>query len=251
MKLRQLVILFTAMSGIAMPAWSQNAPVTEPQLMYTQSNHFLLGRSSLDGLSLSYRYGWHKTGSRQNHLEVDFSRVRHPKEVRRQGYTESQNMYSYGRMNVVFFLRGSLGQTIAITERPYKNALGLNFVYSVGGTLGLLKPVYIDVYHPDPNQPGEGYLVSEKFDPEKHLDVYRIYGNSSFTKGIGETALRYGGFGRAALQVEWGQYSDESRCLEAGITADLFTEGVPILARRPEDQFFLGMYIALAWGNRK
>jgi hypothetical protein len=231
--------------------FAQNAPITEPQLMYTQSNLMGVNLNSFKSWGLFYRYGWHKTGKQQSHLEIDFNRIKHPKEVRRQGYSESQSQYSFGRLNAVFFLRTSLGQTIAITERPYKNAIGLNFVYSLGASVAFLKPVYIDYYYPYDNTPGQGYLVSERYDPEKHTDIYRIFGNSAFTKGMGETQLKLGGFGRGGFQVEWGQYSDEIRCLEAGVTLDLFSSGIPIMAHQNNSQLFYGFYVSYNWGNRK
>lgn len=248
-KFRNFFFLFCLLA-IANQLVAQNAPITEPQLMYTQSNLFGVNRNSFASTGIYYRYGWHKTGKQQNHLEFDFSRIRHPKEVRRQGYTQSQSQYTFGRMNVAFFLRTSLGQTIVITDRPYKNSVGVNFVYSLGATAAFLKPVYIEVLYQYDNNPSEGYYVSEKYDPEKHTDVYRIYGNSSFFKGFGETQLKLGAFGRAAFQVEWGQYADEMRCLEAGVTVDAFMQGVPIMAHTNYNQLFYGFYIAYDFGNR-
>lgn len=249
-KFRHIFLILSVLwNGLNLHA--QNAPITEPQLMYTQSNTFGVEANSFKSFGMFYRYGWHKTGKEQNHFEIDFSRIKHPKEVRRQGYTESQSQYSFGRMNVVFFMRTTLGQTIAITERPYKNAVGLNFVYSLGATTAFLKPVYLDVYYPYDNNPSQGYLVSERYDPAKHTDIYSIYGNSGFTKGLGETKLQLGGGGRFGFQVEWGQYTDEIRCLEAGVTIDAFLQGIPIMAHSNYDQLFYGFYLSYNWGNRK
>lgn len=245
-----IIFLWVSLFGVG-NLFAQNAPINEPQLMYTQSNMLGVQVNSFKSWGLYYRYGWHKTGKEQNHLEIDFSRIKHLKEVRRQGFTESQSQYSFGRMNAVFFMRTALGQTIVITERPYKNAVGLNFVYSLGASTAFLKPVYIEVFYPYDNAPGQGYLVSERYDPEKHLDIYSINGNSAFTKGISETKLVLGGYGRAGFQVEWGQYADEMRCLEAGFTVDGFMEGLPIMARNNYDRMFYGLYVSYNWGNRK
>lgn len=232
-------------------AISQNAPITEPQLMYSQSHTFGISLNSFRSEGIHYRYGWHKTGKEQNHFEIDISRIKHPKEVRRQGFTEGQSMYSFGRMNVVYFARTNFGRTVTLTERPYKNAVGLNFVYSGGATFAFQKPVYIDVYYPSDFFPGEGYLISEKYDPDKHVDQFKIYGNSSFTRGFSDIKVNMGAFGRAGFQVEWGQYSDEIRCLEAGVTVDAFLQGIPIMAHQNYDQVFYGFYLAYNWGNRK
>jgi hypothetical protein len=129
--------------------------------------------------------------------------------------------------------------------------VGLNFVYSIGASAALLKPVYIDVYYPYTDGRPGGYLASEKYDPEKHQDVFRIYGNSSSTTGLSETKLTLGGYGRAGLQVEWGPYPDETRSLEGGVTVDAFSKGIPIMAHSNADQLFYGFYVAFNWGKKK
>lgn len=242
-----LLFLFIGATGLA----AQNAPITEPQLMYSSSNTFGVNLNSFKSWGAFYRYGWHKTGKEQNHFEIDFSRIKHPKEVRRQGFNQSTTQYTFGRLNLAFFLRPTIGQTIAITERPYKNAIGLNFVYSLGANIAFLKPNYIEVFYPYDNAPSEGYLISERYDPQKHTDIYRIYGNSGFFKGFSETKVNLGGAGRAGFQVEWGQYADEIRCLEAGVTVDLFLNEVPLMAHSNYDQGFYGFYVSYNWGNRK
>ncbi len=232
-------------------AKAQNAPITEPQLFYTKSNLVGVNLNSFKFGGIYYRAGWHKTGTRLNHYELEICRIKHPKEVRRTAFSENPNQYTFGRENLVFFLRNGFGQTITISERPYRNAVGLNFVYTIGATVAFLKPVYLDIYYTSNDGSGKNYLVSEKYDPEKHKDIYRIYGNSSFTTGIGETKLKLGACGKAGLQVEWGPYPDETRSIEAGITLDAFSQGIPIMAHTNADQLFLGLYVAINWGKKK
>ncbi|MFN4082870.1 MAG: hypothetical protein ACK4K9_04500 [Bacteroidia bacterium] len=229
---------------------AQNIVNTEPQLMYLKTNQFGVGLNTFGLGGINYRHGWHKTGKAQSHFETELTRVKHPKEVRRSGFSDNPVKYTYSRINTVFFLRSGFGQTKAITERPYKNALGLNYVYTVGANLALLKPVYLDVYYPNESGFG-GFLVSEKFDPEKHKEVFRIYGNSNFFTGIGETSLRLGGFGKCGLSVEWGQYNEEFKTLEAGVTFDIFNNGLPMMAFLPEKNLFFGFYVNVNWGFKK
>ena len=75
--------------------------------------------------------------------------------------------------------------------------------------------------------------------------------NSPFTTGLSQTNLVFGGYGRTAIQVEWGPYPDETRSIEGGITVDAFTKGIPIMAHANADQLFYGFYLAFNWGNRK
>lgn len=218
--------------------------------MYTRSDVFGINRNSFMGTGLYYRLGWHKTGKEQNHWEIEFARVKHPKEVRRQGFSDNPNQYTFGKLNTAFFMRNTLGQTIVITERPYKNAIGFNFVYSLGITTAILKPQYLEIYYPDDNIRNTGYLVSERYDPSKHTDIYRIYGKSSFMSGLSGTQLQVGFGGKAGFQVDWAEYSDEIRGIEAGITVDGFLKNVPIMAKANNNMFY-GFYLAYNWGNKK
>ena len=242
------MFIFLLLGSISV--YSQNAPITEPQLMYLKHIQFGVNTNTFRMGGVQFRYGWHKTGTVFNHFESELCRIKHPKEIRRSGFTEQPSQYSYGRMNMVFFWRNGFGQTINITERPYKNALGLNFVYTVGASMAILKPVYIDVFYPYTDGSPNGYLVSEKYDPEKHQDIFRIYGNSSIFAGLGETKAQIGGYGRSGLQVEWGQYPDETRSLEAGITVDAFLNGLPMMAKQTYDSRFVGFYLAFNWGYK-
>lgn len=63
--------------------------------------------------------------------------------------------------------------------------------------------------------------------------------------------MKLGACGKAGLQVEWGPYPDETRSIEAGITLDAFSQGIPIMAHTNADQLFLGLYVAINWGKKK
>jgi hypothetical protein len=205
--------------------------------------------NSLAGAGIYYRYSWHKTGSKKNVFESDLSYVRHPKEVWRFGYQDNPSSYTYGRLNYVYFWRNSFGKKIELSERSYKNALSLNFVYNIGVTLALLKPAYIDYYRL--NADGNNVLVSERFDPVKHDNEFRIYGNGPFASGFGEIDAKLGLFGRAGLSIEYGQYPEEYKSLEAGVTLDAFNQPLPMVIKAEQLQFFPGLYIALNFGWKK
>lgn len=243
-----LHILFVVLPVSAI--WAQNAPITEPQLMYLQHYQFGVNLNSFRMGGAQFRYGWHKTARVFNHYETEILRIKHPKEVKRSGFTEQPSQYSFGRLNVALFFRNGIGQTLTITERPYKNAIGLNFVYTVGLSTAFLKPVYLDVFYPYADGTPNGYLVSEKYDPAKHTDIFRIYGNSSIFAGLSETKVKLGAYGRAGLQVEWGQYPDETKSLEAGVTVDTFLDGLPLMANQTADKRYLGLYLAFNWGYK-
>lgn len=225
---------------------AQNAPITDGELLYYKDKNIGFHLNTFGGGGIYYRHAWHKTGSKKNLWECDLSYIRHPKEVWRYGFQDNPSTFTYGRLNFVYFLRNSLGQKIELTERSYKNALGLNFIYNVGVSLALLKPAYIDYYIQNPDR--SNTLVTEKYDPERHKDEFRIYGNGPFLNGMNELTIKPGLFGRVGLSIEYGQYPDEYKSLEAGLTFDAFNETLPMLVKAEQIQFFSAFYLSFNFG---
>lgn len=228
---------------------AQNAPITDGELLYYKDFNIGFSLNTYGGGGMYYRHGWHKTGSIKNYIESDISYIRHPKEVWRYGYQENPSTFTFGRLNYTYFWRNSFGQKIELTERSYKNALGLNFIYNVGISLALLKPAYIDYFIL--NTDGTNSLLTEKYNPQKHSIEYRIYGNGPFLSGFNELDVKVGVFGRVGLNIEYGQYPDEYKSLEAGVTFDAFNEKLPMVNKAEQIQFFPAMYIAFNFGWKK
>lgn len=228
---------------------AQNTPITDGELLYYKDFNIGFSLNTYGGGGMYYRHGWHKTGSIKNYIESDISYIRHPKEIWRLGYQQNPSTYTFGRLNYTYFWRNSFGQKIELTERSYKNALGLNFIYNIGISLALLKPAYIDYFVL--NTDGSNSLVTEKYNPEKHNIEYRIYGNGPFLSGFNELNVKLGLFGRVGLNIEYGQYPDEYKSIEAGITFDAFNEKLPMVTRAEQIQFFPALYIAFNFGWKK
>lgn len=228
---------------------AQNTPITDGELLYYKDFNIGFSLNTYGGGGMYYRHGWHKTGSIKNYIESDISYIRHPKEIWRLGYQQNPSTYTFGRLNYTYFWRNSFGQKIELTERSYKNALGLNFIYNIGISLALLKPAYIDYFVL--NTDGSNSLVTEKYNPEKHNIEYRIYGNGPFLSGFNELNVKVGLFGRVGLNIEYGQYPDEYKSIEAGITFDAFNEKLPMVTRAEQIQFFPALYIAFNFGWKK
>lgn len=251
-KTRFYIFLFSILF-IGIDALAQNEAITEPQLLYRKRIQFGMNLNSTGLGGINFKYGWHKTGRIKNMLDVEFARIRHSKEKRIYGKDENPRQYTFGRLNMAFFLRTGYGQNIAITERPYKNAASLHFNYSVGVTTAILKPVYLDIQKivADPGQISRRYIVSERYDPDVHTDQSNILGNASFTDGLGQLTFTPGAYGRASLAVEWGQYPDEFKSLEAGIVVDGFMKPLPLMAFVPKDYYFCSLFLAFTFGFNK
>lgn len=235
-----------------MDGFAQNQAITETQLFYRKRGQIGANINSSGLGGINYRYGWHNTGKSKNILDIEFARIRHPKETRIYGQSEQPRKFTFGRLNMLFMLRTGLGKTIMITDRPYRNAMSLNFNYNIGLSTALLKPVYLDIYYPNIDGIG-GYISSERFDPSKpeHNNLNLIFGNSPFFVGINKTTAKLGAYGRASLSIEWGEYPEDFRSLEAGVAVDVFPNPLDLMAFQPRNYFLFNFYLGYTYGWNK
>lgn len=252
---KYLHITFLMLSAVfSSVGFAQNDLIKETEMIYYRDNQIggLFSTNSSGFIpGFFYRYGWHKTGSSKNIFETELAFANHPKEDSRYTkYSDNPSKFSYGRINYVFFLRNGFGRKLELTERPYRNSVSLNLVYSAGLSLALLKPVYIDVLKPSDNG-FTNFVVPERYDPNKDYDIFDIYGNSSFFYGISETSIRPGAYGRMGLSIEYGQYPTKYTSIECGVTFDAFNKGLPMMAKLSEEQYFFGVYLALTTGWKR
>lgn len=239
-----LFFLSFCFEGIA-----QNDAIVESQLLYMKRTQFGMNLNSTGLGGINFKMGWHKTGRINNMLDFDLSRIRHLKETRIYSIvSDNPRQYTFGRLNMAFFLRVGYGQNIAITERPYKNAASLHFNYSVGLSTAILKPIYLDILK---NESGHALVVSERYDPAIHFNPYMIMGNASFMDGMNQLTFVPGGYGKCSLAVEWGQYPDEFKSLEAGFTVDAFSKPLELMAFTSADYLFFTMFIEYTFGFNK
>ena len=244
-------ILFAILSVIWQPSlYAQNQAILETSLLYRTSHQFGLNLNSSGLGGLMYRRSWHKTDKVKRVLDIELLRVRDPKEYRIYGASDNPQQYTFGRLNMAFFLRTGYGNTIKLTDRPYKNAVGLSFNYHYGISTALLKPIFLDVFYPHTDRSG-GFVKVERYDPQIHTNPNLIFGNASFFSGISNTSAQFGGYGRASLAIDWGQYPEDFHTLEAGITLDYFPEGLPLMAKIPERNLFFLLYIGYTFGMNK
>jgi len=243
--IKLLLLLLVTFFG----ASAQNQAITESQMFYRHRTQFggHLNSSGLGGLN--FKYGWHKTGATKNMLDIDFSRIRHPKETRIYGQSNAPQRFTYGRLYMLFLLRTGLGQTIAITERPYRNALSINFNYNFGLSTAFLKPSYLDIFYSNPDGIG-GYTLAQQYDPNKpeHNNLNLIFGNSNFFEGIGMTKAKVGAYGKASVSVEWGEFTEDFQSIEAGFALDVFPNPLALMAYQPRNYFLLNLYIGYTFG---
>ena len=203
-----------------------------------------------NGLGLNFRRGWHVTAASRRILEFEAVNFRHPKETKVVNqYVDNPKGYFYGKLNSVFLLRVGFGYQNTIYTKPEKSGVEIRYVFIVGPSLGLAKPVYLDIIEGNPTPHGEPLIVTERYDPAIH-DQDNIYGRGPFLRGVGETKFYPGAFTKLGLNFEHGPLDNDIRFVETGIILDCYLKGIPMMANINPNQFLLSLYLNFSFGSR-
>lgn len=204
------------------------------------------------GWGVTFQYGKYVTARNRQLYGIDIVSMKHPKEIKsfNPNYQDARG-YFYGKLNSMLVIRPTFGRKHQITDKIRRGGVEVNYVWGIGPSLALLKPVYLEVGKPSfPYQ----YIVTERYDPAEHF-ADNIFGRASWFKGLGEVSLYPGAFGRFAFNFEYAGTNTGIRALEAGVSMDAYAVKLPQMAQlEGEDlnkQFFLEFYLALHFGAKK
>ena len=178
------------------------------------------------------------------------------------------NQYTGGsfinrKTNYAFVLRPSVGMQRILFRKAADAGVQVNGLVSIGPSIGLLMPYYINY---DVTAARNGTLpnlqsddiVNEQYDPFKHTDYDAILDHGPLFSGIGQTKVVPGVHLRAGLSFEYGRYRDAVTGAEVGFLLESFTKRLFILSPgnngRDKDelnrQFFPSVYLTLYFGHR-
>ncbi|MCB0764003.1 MAG: hypothetical protein R2815_06390 [Flavobacteriales bacterium] len=204
-----------------------------------------------DGWGIIFNHAKYRTAVDRRLISVEIVGMKHPKEIKSfNPYYEDSRGYFYGKTNTLLIVRPTYGGKHQITDKIRRSGVELNYVWGFGPSLGLVKPVYLQIGQPD-QFPYESITV-ERYDPELH-DVQNIYGRATWFRGVGEIALYPGAFGRLGLNFEYSGQTTGIKGLEVGMTMDAYPVVVPIMAELDDvknKQFFFEFYLSVLFGKK-
>jgi hypothetical protein len=204
---------------------------------------------------------------RSSFYQLEFAEFKNPAENKQASenwanVNYAPRRYVFGKQNVFFALHFGLGRKIMLGEKAEKSGVAVSFNYVLGGSLGILKPYYLDlIYDNDPGNPSRRYVESHKYDPDdpevvaKFLDFTQIYGSSGLARGLNEIKPVPGIHLKAAFNFDWAEFGEFIKAIEAGATADIYYKRIPImvadhLSENPNRAYFVGLYVALMLGRK-
>ena len=219
----------------------------KPPLM---KNEFTFGLNvHTSGWGINVRRSKNKTALLKKVLEFEVVNMKHPKEVRSVNpYFDNAKSFFYGKLNTVTILRTAYGKQKVLFSKAEKGGVEVRLHYTGGMSLAFAKPVYLNILYPT-GFDREYEVVVEKYDPERHY-VDNIYGRAPFTVGFSKIKPYPGAFGKLGVSFEYGTYSEDIKCIEAGVTLDAYGTQIPIMAKTENNQFYINFYINLLYGRK-
>lgn len=234
-------------------ATGTGAPVRQNddvQLLYRGEQEFgALIHSS--GWGINYRRGKHITGYRKRTFEAEFVSLRHPKEIKIEVPDIGTKGYFYGKQFTVHLLRGGYGYHKVITGKSDRRGVELRLVTLGGVSIAFAKPVYLNIWYPDPSHPPFGNINMERYDASnpRHTPDY-IAGRAGYFNGFGRMNVIPGGFLKLGLSFEHSNLDDDIKLLETGITVDAFSKTIPIMANARNNQVYVNVYLNIMFGKK-
>jgi hypothetical protein len=204
-----------------------------------------------NGFGAFYELGRMKTPRRTNLYSLEFTEIKHNKEERVQN-TESffSNSFVYGKVNNFYQFKLGYGKQYIFGQKGNKNGIAVMGIYKGGFSAGLLKPYYLNVDDQAANAVVDIKYIDNKelfLDPRDGI----INGSSRFSKGLNELSFNPGAFVKAALRFDFGRFNESIQALEIGISADVYSKKVELMALNDPQQFFFQGHLAYIFGRRR
>jgi len=93
---------------------------------------------------------------------IEILKLKHPKELKLSNNNgDNSRRFVYGKINAFQTVRLGIGRKKIFTDKLRKGAMSLGFVYTFGPSLGLSKPIYVEI-----GEIGSGPSVSQRYDPD-------------------------------------------------------------------------------------
>lgn len=201
-----------------------------------------------NGYGAFLELGRMKTPRWTNMYSLELTEIKHPKEEKSPAGNLS-NAFVYGKQNNFYQAKLGYGRQLILGQKGNRNGIAVIALAEGGISLGFLKPYYLQIQKTN-GGPVEDVKYSVQ-DSAAFLDLGKIYGGSGFTKGWGELSFKPGLFIKTALRFDFGRFNESIQAIEIGLSADFYTEKIPIMVLPENKQIFYQGHIAFVFGKRK
>ncbi|HVU96207.1 MAG TPA: hypothetical protein VHE34_13345 [Puia sp.] len=221
----------------------------EGDLIFNKHNIFGI-RLASDGYGINFEKGKFKSPRRTLLFQFELNEKKDPKEHHISATSDGINFSSVVpyKLNNLYEFKMAIGEERLLGGKGNRNGVAVTYLYSFGGTLGMLKPYYLDVQ----NQV-TGASFRKTYDQmvadTASGDV--ITGASGFTVGWGNLTIKPAVNARQAMRFDYGRLNQSVAAIEVGLTEEFYFSKIPLVYLVNQRRFFFNAYVAILFGNRK
>lgn len=205
-----------------------------------------------NGWGIGLLYGKHKGKDLKTLYSFDYLfSLKHPKETKvvRRGRDQA-NPYVFSRKNALMVARFGIGQQRRIADKEESIGVRVDWNYTIGPSLGLLKPDYIELLKDLDN--GQTVKETTRYKPSKpEHSQGNIFGGAPYVRGLGEIDVKPGISAKTSLSFAWGEDRQRFKSIEAGIMVDAFARRMPIFyfEERKNKRIFVNLFASFSFGK--
>lgn len=215
-------------------------------------------RAMTNGIGIAGNYGLIKTYYNTRIIQFELVELKHPREYRQSfdfvttPLGGSPKSFVFGKQNNFYALHVGYGGKHYFSDKAKDKGIAVGMFYSVGVSMGFLKPYYLQLRRFEPN--GIRFqLVEEKYSDENanvFLNQSAIFGGAGFAYGLDEISLIPGGQAKVGLHLDWGTLDEFVKGLEVGMMLDIYPKEVPIMVTEDNSAIFMNLYLSVQFGKR-
>jgi len=192
----------------------------------------------ISGFNFRYTYQFEEKKYRLFYLET--VNVKHEKEERFP--TGNNGTFIPGKVYYLFSIRPSYGREINLFKKFPENGVRLNFTYSAGPSLGLIKPYMIK--YPKADTLGFDILP---YNPSIH-SLSLIEGDAGLLNGLGLAKFNPGIHSRTSLNFEYGPFDDLKIGVETGVTMEAFAKKNVLMVNNETRRIYTAFFVHFYYG---
>jgi hypothetical protein len=182
-----------------------------------------------------------------NFWQIELSEKKSPKQEKitvDENASGNSGSYKYGKINNFYSLKLGYGMRKMIAGKPDPGSVSIHWSNVISGSLGMLKPYYLNV-RSDPNAIKYSDETQSNF-----LDQRFIVGSAGFGAGLSEMKMIPGGGFKSMLHFDFASNRKGVTAVETGINFEYYSADVPLMALQKAEPYFFDLFIAVQFGKR-
>ncbi len=234
-----LIILFL----IPFSSFSQELADTTYGKVYR--NSYCVGiHFNTSGWGFYGEYAKQKNYKYKRTIGLHVSNIHHKNEFKVvAGVTESRSYY-YKKINSFLVFRPSYGGNYRLFESIRESGIEVRFKWKIGPSIGLLKPVYLEIQKPQ----NIGTSV-EKYNPEIHENGI-VQGKASWFRGLSDSKIELGAFSKMGLNFNFAKNKGSISGGEIGFLVDYYPQKIELMYGVKNFNVFGALYLQFEFGSK-